>query len=311
MICGGVDIGGTKIEARLFAPDMTTLDVRRVATPARDLERFLVALAEQIDWLEQRSGVGHDLPIGLAQPGLIDPLSGRAFTSNIPVSGRNVAAALAQRIGRTLPAMNDCQAFTLSETRGGGADGFASVVGLIIGTGIGAGLIVGGAATPRMNGSALEVGHIGAPARLLQAHGLPLWRCGCGKLGCFEPYASGSGLAAIGTLRRGRAATAEELVAAALGGASDCAAVFEEWTDIVAELLYTIQIDHDPECIVIGGGMSRTPGIASRLQDAMARLALGDMRVPEIRAARHGDSSGARGAALMARDRRAMASPAC
>ena len=302
MICAGVDIGGTKIEARLFSNDLTTLNARRVATPTQDLDRFLDALADQIDWLQGQSGIDAMLPIGLAQPGLIDPRTGLAFTSNIPVSGRNVAAALAGRIGRVLPAINDCQAFTLSETRNGAADGFASVVGLIKGTGIGAGLVVSGGATPRLNGSALEVGHIGVPARQLQSRGLPLWRCGCGKFGCFEQYASGSGLAAIAQHRLGRLVTAETLVAEALGGDGDCAAVLDEWTELVGELLYTIQISHDPDCIVIGGGVSRMPDITIRLGDALRRLKLGEMDPPEIRVARHGDSSGARGAALMARD---------
>ncbi len=302
MICGGVDIGGTKIEARLFSPELTTLETRRVATPTRDLNSFLDALADQVEWLQARSGIGAKLPIGIAQPGLVDPQSGVAFAANVPISGRDVAAELAERIGRTLPAMNDCQAFTLSETRDGAGDGFASVVGLVIGTGVAAGLVLAGAATPRLNGSAIEIGHVGVPARLLLSHGLPLWRCECGKLGCFEPYASGSGLAAIGRHRLGRSATAEELFAEAAGGAQDCAAVLDEWTELVGELLYTIQVLHDPDCIVLGGGVSRAPNIAVRLREALMRVKLGEMHLPQIRVARHGGGSGARGAALMARD---------
>lgn len=302
MICGGVDIGGTKIEARLFSPELTTLETRRVATPTRDLKSFLDTLADQVDWLQARSGIGAKLPIGIAQPGLVDPQSGVAFAANVPISGHIVAAELAERIGRALPTMNDCQAFTLSETRDGAGDGFASVVGLVIGTGVAAGFVLTGAATPRFNGSALEIGHVGVPARLLLPKGLPLWRCGCGKLGCFEPYASGSGLAAIGRHRLGRSATAEEMFAEAADGARDCAAVLDEWTELVGELLYTIQVLHDPDCIVLGGGVSRAPNIAVRLREALMRVKLGEMRLPQIRVARHGGSSGARGAALMARD---------
>ena len=61
MICGGVDIGGTKIEARLFSPELTTLETRRVATPTRDLKSFLDTLADQVDWLQARSGIGAKL----------------------------------------------------------------------------------------------------------------------------------------------------------------------------------------------------------------------------------------------------------
>ena len=117
MICGGVDIGGTKIEARPFSPELTTLEARRVATPTRDMESFLDTLADQVEWLQARSGAGAGLPIGIAQPGLVDPQSGVAFSANTPISGHFLAAELSERIRRALPTLNDCRAFALSETR--------------------------------------------------------------------------------------------------------------------------------------------------------------------------------------------------
>jgi N-acetylglucosamine kinase len=300
MICGGIDIGGTKIEARLFSNDLATVEMRRIPTPKERLADFIDALAEQVRWLEQLSDQGQALPVGMAIPGLVDVHTGRAFTSNLPASGYDIAAILEERIGRRLPLMNDCQAFALSEANGGAGEGFKTVVGLIMGTGVGAGLTCDGRLTPRLNGSALEIGHIGIPAHISVAHGLPLWDCGCGKRGCFERYVSGTGLAALGGHRLGRPVTAEEIVASAQAGDTQEQEVMSLWAEIASELLLIIQLTHDPDCIVLGGGLSSIPDVVSLLEKPFQSIKLGEMRMPAIRSAIHGDSSGARGAAIMA-----------
>ncbi|TCQ96363.1 ROK family protein [Neorhizobium sp. JUb45] len=300
MICGGIDIGGTKIEARLFSDDLATVEMRRIATPKDSLSDFIDALAEQVRWLEQLSGEAQSLPIGMAIPGLIDAQTGRAFTSNLPASGHDIGLLLSNGIARRLPLMNDCQAFALSEANGGAGEGCRSVVGLIMGTGVGAGLTIDGRLTERFNGSALEVGHIGIPAHVLVPRDLPIWPCGCGKHGCFEQYVSGNGLAALGSHRLGRPLKAEEIVASAMSGQADHMALLSEWAHIAAELLLIIQLGHDPDCIVLGGGLSGIPDVVPMLEKPFQSLLLGEMRMPFIRTAIHGDSSGARGAAIMA-----------
>ncbi|MDO5898063.1 ROK family protein [Agrobacterium sp. Azo12] len=300
MICGGIDIGGTKIEARLFSNDLATVEMRRIPTPKDRLADFIDALAEQVRWLEQFSHQGQDLTVGMAIPGLIDVHTGRAFTSNLPASGHDIAAILEERIGRRLPLMNDCQAFALSEANGGAGEGFKTVVGLIMGTGVGAGLTCDGHLPPRLNSSALEIGHIGIPAHLLASRSLPLWDCGCGKRGCFERYVSGTGLAALGAHWLGRPVTAEEIVASAQAGGTQHQQVLWQWAEIASELLLIIQLMHDPDCIVLGGGLSGIPDVVPLLEKPFQSVKLGEMRMPAIRCAIHGDSSGARGAAIMA-----------
>ncbi|KAB1115054.1 ROK family protein [Neorhizobium galegae] len=300
MISGGIDIGGTKIEARLFSDNLATVEVRRIPTPKTRLAEFIDALAEQVRWLEQLSDQGQALPVGMAIPGLIDAHTGRAFTSNLPASGHDIAALLQERIGRRLPLMNDCQAFALSEANGGAGQGFRTVVGLIMGTGVGAGLTCDGRLTPRFNGSALEIGHIGIPAHVLVSHSLPLWDCGCGKRGCFEQYVSGTGLAALGAHRLQRPVAAEEIVASAQVGDAEHQQVLWQWAEIASELLLNIQLTHDPDCITLGGGLSGIPDVVSLLEKPFQSVKLGEMRMPAIRTAIHGDSSGARGAAIMA-----------
>ena len=311
--CGAIDLGGTKIEARVFDADFETVDTRRIPTPTADFDSFIAALGQQIDWLCQTAG-DPQLPVGLSLAGWIDPATGEAFASNIPITGRNVGAALAARFGRSFPLLNDCMAFAYSEAHGGAGQGEAeaygegqseghasgAVLGLILGTGMGAGLTIDGVFPPRRNGVAVEVGHIGMPARALAEFDLPLWPCGCGKTGCMERYISGAGLAALARHQLGREISAPDLVRAAEAGEPAAIRVLEIWADLVAEALLSLQLITDPDCIVLGGGLSNMPGVIERLSRAFAARKLGPITPPPLRRARFGDSSGARGAALYA-----------
>lgn len=298
MSCGGIDLGGTKIEARLFDGQMRTVETRRIPTPREDFPAFLSALAAQVRWLEERAG-DTGLPIAISLAGVIDPRTGRATASNVPITGQNVSAALECVVGRSLPLVNDCAAFAWSEAHGGAGQGAASVLGLVLGTGVGAGLVQRGTLPPRHAGLAVELGHLGLSARALARHDLPLWRCGCGRVGCVEVYVSGTGLS-----RLAEWAGASTTDPATLAG-SDLPkdrAVLEIWTDLAGEMLDTIQLMIDPAVIVLGGGLSNIPDLPERLTGALASHRLGQARPPEIRRALHGDSGGARGAALMARE---------
>lgn len=299
MSSGAIDLGGTKIEARLFGPEMDTRELRRVPTPRDGFDSFLPALIEQIRWLEEQTG-DPALPIAISIAGVIDPKTGMATASNIPVSGRNLARELGAALGRDLPLINDCMAFAYSEAHGGAGEGAASVLGLILGTGVGAGFVLHGELPPRHAGLAVEIGHLGMPARALARHGLPLWPCGCGRDACNENYTSGTGLRRIAEWA-GLSDPDPVHVAACAATDPEAARVMAIWADLTAEMLYSAQLMLDPQVIVLGGGLSNIPGIAERLSAALMMLRLGQAQLPDIRIARHGDSSGARGAALMAR----------
>lgn len=305
MISGAIDIGGTKIEARLFDAALATIDVRRTPTPTSDFAAFLEALAAQVAWLTTVTG-NPALPIGIGLPGVTNPETGVSFAANVPISGHNVPRSLAERLGRTFVFGHDCQSFAYSEARGGAGEGFRTVVGLILGTGMAAGLCIDGCIPPRHNGLALEIGHLGVPRRTIERHDLPEWPCGCGNRGCFERYASGSGLGAIASLRLGYPTSAEAVARLAADGDPAGDAILEVWADITAEALLTLQLMLDPDCVVLGGGLSRMPGLIDRLEPAFRARLLRHTRMPALRLAHHGDSSGARGMALLAREAGAL-----
>ncbi|NDR55324.1 ROK family protein [Aliiruegeria sabulilitoris] len=294
MLCGGIDLGGTKIEARCFGgPQADTLETNRIPTPQSSFEDLMDALLQQIAWLETQAP---GLPVGIAVPGILDPVTGVNFASNIPATGHSVSHSLETALGRKVPVVNDCMAFAFSEADGGAGTEFHSVMGLVLGTGVGGGFCLGSELAHRHAGLAVEIGHVGMSARVLARHGLPLWNCGCGRVACTENYISGTGLARLAEWKLGKVVPANEIA-----GHSRAEEILEIWADLAAECLDTIQLLLDPDCIVIGGGVSNMPGISERLAAALEVLHLGNARIPAIRTARHGDSSGARGAALLAR----------
>ncbi|MER5172839.1 ROK family protein [Thioclava sp. GXIMD2076] len=299
-ISGGIDLGGTKIEARLFGPGYQSIDSLRIPTPRGSFDSFLRALAKQIHWLEAQSGRGGKLPIGIGLPGIINGETGEAMAANIPITGVDLPAALTRTFGRALPLINDGQAFALSEAHGGAGLGAQSVLGLIMGTGIGAGHVLGGAPPYRRNIAGIEAGHLGIPAHLLARVDLPLRSCGCGKKGCFETYLSGPGLSEICRLKLGHPITPKDLGQAAEAGDPAAQSVLQIWAELMAELLLTLQITLDPDCIILGGGLSQLPDVTRHLTRAFATRRLGPMALPVLRLAAHGDSSGARGAAILA-----------
>lgn len=298
MIRGGIDLGGTKIEARLFeGPQAKTADVRRIPTPQDSYAALLDRLVEQIDWLIAASGGESNMPIGIAVPGIVDARTGVVFAANIPGSGQSIGRDLERRLRRSFTMVNDCMAFALSEADGGAGDAHHAVMGLIIGTGVGGGFCIDHKLAPRHGALAVEIGHVGLPASAVARHGLPLWPCGCGRIGCMETCVSGTGLANIAAHKLGRRLSAETLVAE---GHQD---ILDIWTDIAGECLLTIQLTLAPDCIVLGGGLSNLPNAAQTLTRSLAHHAFGDVDLPEIVVAQHGDSSGARGAALIASTR--------
>ena len=159
---------------------------------------------------------------------------------------------------------------------------------------------MGGRFPTRHGNIAIEIGHVGAPARLLQTYNLPLWPCGCGKPGCFEQYMSGAALTQICRHITGQPLSGAEVVQRADAGAPEMQKVLEIWCAALAECVLTLQLTIAPDVIVLGGGASQIPSLLARLHPELVARQLGDTRLPDIRVAQHGDTSGARGMALYA-----------
>lgn len=289
MIAGGIDVGGTKIEASLFDAEWQAVATRRVDTPAT-YPALLAAVQTQVNWLEAKQA---GLPIGMGLPGLHDAARGVSITANLAADQKPFRADILKAINRPASFGNDCDLFAYSEAVLGAGKGYGNVYGLVLGTGVGGGFCLNGTLLETKNGAAGEAGHLPLPAALVAEHALPIFPCGCGRTGCFETLASGPGLVRLGQYKTGKMRTSAEI-------ATEAGPVFETWLHIVAALIASLQCTTDPDCIVLGGGLSNIAGVAGKISASLPQAILRGTTPPAILKAKFGDSSGTRGAALLA-----------
>lgn len=303
--CHGIDIGGSKIELVSFAlegGDLREVSRERVATPGHDFLAFVQAVTGLVGRAD--TALGMAAPVGIGLPGVADARSGRQLSSNVPaLNGRLVAPALEQALGRPVVIGNDCQCFALSEAQGGAADGLPTMFGAILGTGAGGGYCADGRLLRGFNGVAGEWGHWPVPGHLLAQYRLPSTPCPCGREGCFERYVSGPGMRMLHRHFGGEGLEPMEIAARANAGDSLAATTLGAHLDLLAHAFSSLVLAVDPHAIVLGGGLSQLPHLYRDLPAAVRRHLFTGAQVPPILPPRFGDAGGARGAALLARQR--------
>ena len=246
----GIDLGGTKMEAQVF-DDAWSVAVRRRRDTPKDYADLVTELADLIRWADaQTSGT---VPVGIGAAGLVNPKTGLALTANLVATGQLFPADIACTIGRPVTYMNDCRALALSEAVFGQGKGRRTVMALILGTGVGGGIAVDGAILQGPTHTGGEFGHTSAPAHLVAKHDLPIWRCGCGRMGCIETYIAGPGLVRLAKHILGTDLTTVEIAARRN---IDTGPVWQVWCDFSADLLHSLTLTADPDLIVLGGGLT-------------------------------------------------------
>lgn len=298
---GGIDVGGTKIEAKLFSDDWVDLESRRIDTPNESYAQLLDAVENQLNWLETKAG-GTSFPIGVGIPGYVEKLSGRAVVANLPANGMPLQEDLIKNFGRPIWFENDCKAFALSEARLGAGRGYEYVLGLVLGTGAAVGFTSGGKLVEGLHGSLQEIGHSPIPEELLTRHNLQKLECGCGEIGCYETYVAGPGLINLSLAKTGQKVSTVEIAARAARGEVEFIEIMDIWVDIAGSLIKDAIRLSGADCIVLGGGLSNIPGVEKRLMAYFDSDGSEQIQRCPILLAQGGDSSGARGAALVAFD---------
>ena len=191
MIRIGIDLGGTKIEGIALDAAGGVLWRERVPAPQSAYAQTLDAIAALVRRIE--SGLGEGGSVGVGTPGAASPVSGRMRNCNSTwLNGERLREDLSARLGREVRIANDADCFTLSEATDGAAAGAATVFGVILGTGVGGGICVGGRLLAGPNAIAGEWGHnlFGGPRGGLAAGRA----CYCGRSDCVETWLSGAGL---------------------------------------------------------------------------------------------------------------------
>lgn len=315
---GGVDLGGTKIEAVVVDPRHNLLGAARRPTPTSGGPGDVAeAIVEAVREAAQAAGLEPSAlrGVGVGSPGVIDTATGAVTSArNLPdwKGTFQLGSTLAGELRTQVFVGNDVQVATEAEFHLGAGEPYQSLLGVFWGTGVGGGLVLGG--KPWVGrGGAGEIGHI-----VVKLGGA---RCPCGRRGCMEAYAGRAAMEARARRRakkgvktdlfalmeeRGRTRLTSSVWAHALEAGDKLARqIMEEAVEALGAGIASALNVLDVEAVILGGGLGVRFGepMAKRITAAMLPHLFHDERPPDVRVASLGDLGGAIGAALLAGSR--------
>ena len=304
----GVDLGGTKCLG-VALDDGKVVAETRVAT-AKGAQPLLT---EILDLVEELEGYGAIEAVGVGAPGLVDRDGVLRFAPNLSLDGASldIRSPLEGRLGVPVTVDNDATCAAWGERELGAAQGLDDVILVTLGTGIGGGIISDGSVERGANGFAGEIGHM-----VVDPNGPD---CPCGRRGCWERFASGSGLGRLAreAAHGGRATRVVELAGhdpdavrgehvtrAAAEGDAEAADVLGRFAWWLALGLANLANIFDPQAFVLGGGLIRAGEALLTPTRATLRELLPRER-PDVAVlpATLGERAGAVGAACLAATR--------
>lgn len=311
VVCG-LDLGGTKLLGLATEPGgEAPWAVEKRAKPDDVLAGMTDMVADLVADVARLDPDARVVAVGVGMPGLVDRSGVFRYGPNLPgVVDVGIAAELSRRIGLPVVVDNDATCAGWGEHERGAARGANHSLTITLGTGIGAGLTVKGEVLRGAHGFAGEPGHM-----MVEPSGR---ECACGRLGCWEQYASGSALGRLGreAVEAGLAAAVldlaggdldaiqgEHVTAAAAAGDADARAVVGQYAWWVAQGVANLVNILDSEVVVIGGGLAEVGDLLlDPVRAAFDGLTMGAThrdRVPIV-VAQLGERAGAWGAALLA-----------
>ncbi len=214
------------------------------------------------------------------------------------LNGRPLLADLEARLSRPVRVANDANCFTLSEAIDGAGQGFETVFGVILGTGVGGGIAIRQRLHEGPNQIAGEWGHNPLPW-MTDEERASAPACYCGKVGCVETFLSGPAFERDHVLLSGARRSSQDIVRAAASGDPYAIQTLDRYENRLARALAAVINLLDPDAIVLGGGMSNLPDLASAVSAALPRYVFSDTVLTKVVSNAHGDSSGVRGAAWL------------
>ena len=260
----GIDLGGTNIAAAIVDEDGVITKRTSIPADAKGGSGAIMSGLMQVCELLLESAAIKPHSIGIGVPGLVDDSKGEVlFTPNLPLLGVNIADEIRKKYDCPVNLGNDANCAALGETIAGGAKGAKDVVLITLGTGLGGGVVLGGRLHTGFSGAAGELGHM-----VIALGGR---QCGCGRRGCWETYASATGL--VRTAVEHMEKQKESLLWELCGGSVekvDGVSIFRAFRDgdDAANLAVQRYVEHlaagivnvinilEPETICIGGGIS-------------------------------------------------------
>jgi len=307
----GVDLGGTNIAAAIVDEDGAIKKTVSIPTVAKDENSVIRGIINTCEGLLKDTD---EVPqsIGIGVPGAVrDDIGMVVFTPNLPLKHVYMAKEISERFGCPVRLGNDANCAALGEVIAGSAKGMKNVTMITLGTGLGGGFIIDGKLHTGLSGSAGELGHM-----VIFSGGRD---CGCGRKGCWESYASATGLKITATefLENHQDSLIWELCSGNLENLNgriifnayreaDAAAVFivNQYISHLAVGIVNIINLLEPELLCVGGGISdawdciEEPLKAAVDSERFARFADGSVEM-KIAKAELGNDAGIIGAAML------------
>jgi fructokinase len=303
-LCFGVDLGGTKIEAVVLDAAGHALWRQRTATPSGDYAGTLACIADLISRAEQ--DLKHRAQrIGVGTPGVLTHAGLMKNCNSQCLNGQPLERDLIALLKRPVRIANDANCLALSEATDGAGAGAEVVFAAILGTGVGAGVVVNGALLSGPNGLAGEWGH--NPLPWADDSERPGWACYCGQRGCVETWLCGPGMTRDHETLNAVTLSAQAIAAQADRGDAACEATMQRYESRLARALAGVINLLDPHVIVLGGGVSQLDRLLVNVpklwgqhvfSGSTAAAGKDTVRTKLVRSL-HGDSSGVRGAAWL------------
>jgi fructokinase len=292
----GIDLGGTKIEGIALDEDHHELHRLRIDTPTGNYKATVDAVCALA--LEIEEEVGREGTVGVGMPGAISPATGVIKNANSTwLIGHPFHLHLEECLGRPVRLANDADCFAVSEARDGAGSGHRVVFGVILGTGVGGGIAIGGRPWIGRNAIGGEWGHNPLPWPTDGER--PGRECYCGRRGCIETWLSAIGLECDHEAASGECLEPAEIEERAADGDPAAEATLERYEERLARALATVVNLLDPDAIVLGGGLSNLGRLYANVPRLWAPWVFSDrVDTPLLRPV-HGAASGVRGAALL------------
>lgn len=265
--CFGTDIGGTTVKIGLFSSDSDLLEKWEIPT-RRDKNgiNILSDIADSINSKIKEKCISHESIVGIGV-GVPAPIKENGFVAkaaNLGWENADVIKTLNSLTGLIVKTANDANAAALGEMRKGSGQGSKNLIMITLGTGIGGGIVVNGKILNGVNGAAGEIGHITVNYNETE-------KCGCGKCGCLEQYASATGIVRIfkeqlsvfpnTVFTNTNDVSAKDVFDAVKNNDPAALKTAEIFAEYLGAALANIAALIDPEVFVIGGGVSKAGNI--------------------------------------------------
>ncbi|WP_241384936.1 ROK family protein [Rhodococcus sp. CH91] len=270
-----LDVGGTKLAAAVVADDGTPVEARSVPIPSREAWGACAGLLRQVAEI----GAGPVTAVGIASAGPVDTVAGTICPINIPEWSAGfplVEAVHSLFPGSRVDLVLDGAAAALAEQRVGAGRDVADLLGVVLGTGIGGGLVLGGRIVSGRTGNAGHIGHIVSP------YGTTV--CACGGVGCVETVASGPSAVRWARAHGWQGHDGAALGADAEAGVGVAAAALERAGTALGQVIASAAALTDVTRVVVGGGFAQSgahlwrPMLAAAARHARLRF-VRDLRI--------------------------------